>query len=114
MVSRNQLLMQIRNLHHHKLSIPQLKKSFSLIFGLFRNFQKYLCGKEFSLETNHWPLVYLCQSTVSNARLMKWALLLRPFRFRIMAIKGADCLSSLCFSIELRRYFSFVNSSDLY
>lgn len=32
MVSRNQLLMQIRNLHHHKLSIPQLKKSFSLIF----------------------------------------------------------------------------------
>lgn len=75
------------------------------------------------METDHQPLVYLSQSKVSNARLMRWALLLQPFRFRIMAIKdaenvgenvGAYCLSRLWFSIELRRYFSFVNSFDLY
>ena len=48
----------------------------------------------------HQPLVYLSHAKVSNARLMRWAILLQPYRFRIVLIKGsekvgADCLSRL-------------------
>ena len=62
-------------------------------------FQRYLYGREFLLETDHQPLAYLRDAKVSNARLMRWALLLQPFRFRIVAIRGvdnvSDCLSRL-------------------
>jgi hypothetical protein len=50
------------------------------------------------LETDHQPLKYLQQATTGNSRLMRWALLLQLFCFRIEAIKvkenvGADYLS---------------------
>lgn len=50
----------------------------------------YLYGKEFLLETDHHPLVYINKTKVSNSRVMRWALALQPYRFVIKAIKGAD------------------------
>ena len=41
-------------------------------------------------ETNHQPLKCLQQAKTGNSRLMRWALLLHPFRFRIEAIKGKE------------------------
>ncbi len=63
-------------------------------------FQRYLYGKEFTLQTDHQPLRYLKTARLANSRLMRWALLLQPFRFTIEAIKGtqnvgADYLSRL-------------------
>ena len=55
-----------------------------------QKFQQYLYGKEFILETDHQPLQYLQRAKVANARLMRWALLLQPYCFRIKAIKGKD------------------------
>jgi len=52
--------------------------------------EKYLYGREFVLETDHQPLKYLQQAKTGNSRLMRWALLLQPFRFRIEAIKGNE------------------------
>lgn len=75
------------------------KECLALVWGVLK-FQRYLYGREFILETDHRPLVYLKRGKVANARLMRWALLLQPYRFRIVAIKGtdnvgADCLSRL-------------------
>ena len=50
----------------------------------------YLYGKEFVLETDHRPLTYLNTAKVANARLMRWALALQPFKFRVENIKGVE------------------------
>ncbi|XP_062613758.1 uncharacterized protein LOC134275492 [Saccostrea cucullata] len=75
------------------------KECYAIIWAV-QKFRRYLYGKEFLLETDHQPLVYLTKAKVSNARLMRWALLLQPYRFRIISIKGsenvgADCLSRI-------------------
>ena len=75
------------------------KECYAIVWAV-QKFQRYLYGREFYLETDHQPLIYLTKSKVSNARLMRWALLLQPYRFCIVAIKGsenvgADCLSRL-------------------
>ena len=51
---------------------------------------KFLYGREFLLETDHQPLVYLNRTKVANPRIMRWALALQPYRFRIVAIKGSE------------------------
>jgi hypothetical protein len=78
------------------------KECFAIIWAV-QTFCRFLYGKEYLLETDHQSLVYLTNAKVSNARLMRWVLhvLLQPFRFRIVSIKGsenvgADCLSRLC------------------
>ncbi|XP_061184347.1 uncharacterized protein LOC133192347 [Saccostrea echinata] len=75
------------------------KECYAIIWAV-QKFRRYLYGKEFLLETDHQPLVYLTKAKVSNARVMRWALLLQPYRFRIISIKGsenvgADCLSRM-------------------
>lgn len=57
-------------------------------------FSRYLYGRAFSLETDHQPLLYLNKQKVSNSRLMRWALLLQPYRIRIKAIRGIDNLGA--------------------
>ena len=63
-----------------------------------RKFQRYLYGKEFTLQTDHEPLVYMQKARVVNSRVMRWALSLQPYNIKIEAIKsienvGADYLS---------------------
>ena len=55
-----------------------------------QKFSRYLYGKEFILEMDHQPYLYLNRKAVAYLRLMKRALLLQPYRFRIEAIKGTD------------------------
>ena len=55
-----------------------------------QKFQNYLYGKEFVLETDHQPLIYLNKTKIANARVMRWALALQPYKFRLEGIKGAD------------------------
>ena len=42
----------------------------------------YLYGREFVLQTDHRPLVYLDHAKLTNARVMRWALTLQPFRYQ--------------------------------
>lgn len=89
-----------QKLKSHQLSYSTIEKKCYAIVWAVQKFQRYLYGKEFLLETDHQPLVYCSHVKVSNARLMVWALLLQPYIFRIVAIKGsknvsADCLSRL-------------------
>lgn len=65
------------------------KECLGVIWGI-QKFQVFLYGREFLLETDHQPLVYLNRSKVANARLMRWALALQMYKFRIVSIKGSE------------------------
>ena len=71
-----------------KLSTVE-KECYALIWGI-QKFQKYLYGREFVVETDHQPLSHLNTCKMKNAKLMRWALQLQPYRFRVVAIKGKD------------------------
>ncbi|GFW88742.1 transposon Tf2-9 polyprotein [Trichonephila clavipes] len=58
----------------------------------------YLDGNSFLVMTDHNPLVWLNRNVSSNPRLMRWALALQPYNFRIVhrsgkSHKNADSLS---------------------
>lgn len=65
------------------------KECLAVVWGV-QKFHQYLYGQEFLLETDHQPLTYLDKSKTENSRLMRWALLLQQYRFRIVTIKGSD------------------------
>ena len=67
-----------------------IEKECLCIVWSIQKFHRYLFGKEFILETDHHPLVYLNKTKLVNSRLMRWALSLPPYRFQIVAIRGKD------------------------
>ena len=69
------------------------KECFTVVWAI-QKFQVYLYGREFILETDHQPLLYLNRAKVSNPRIMRWALALQPYRFTVRAIKGTDNLGA--------------------
>ena len=69
------------------------KECLGIIWGV-EKFRKYLYGVEFLLETDHKPLSYMQTAKVLNPRIMLWAMILQPYRFRIVAIRGRDNLGA--------------------
>ena len=67
-----------------------MEKECLAIVWAVRKFEPYLYGRCFILETDHQPLMYLQRAKVANGRIMRWALALQPYRFKIEAIKGSD------------------------
>ena len=65
------------------------RECLAVVFGV-KKFEKYLYGREFTLQTDHAPLAWLTRSKIQNARCMRWALYLQSYRFRIEIIKGKD------------------------
>ncbi|MCG8044622.1 MAG: RNase H-like domain-containing protein [Candidatus Thiodiazotropha endolucinida] len=60
--------------------------------------REYLIGKEFSIETDHFPLQWLNKMKDQNMRLLRWSLVLQEYRFTVHHILGknnilADMLS---------------------
>ena len=78
-----------------KLSSAQQKyavierECLAIIWAL-EKFTVYLYGKEFVIQTDHQPLTFLKTAHLSNPRLLRWALKLQPYLFRIEAIPGRD------------------------
>ena len=69
------------------------KECLGIIWGV-EKLRKYLYGVEFLLETDHKPLSYMQTAKVLNPRIMRWAMKLQPYRFRIVAIRGRDNLGA--------------------
>ena len=65
--------------------------------------RKYLYGVEFLLETDHKHLLYLQTAKVLNPRIMRWAMRLQHYRFRIVALRGQDNLGA-----DYLRHFTIV------
>jgi hypothetical protein len=64
------------------------RECLALVFGV-KHFQKYLYGNEFVIQTDHAPLSYIQRCKLENGRIMRWALFLQNYSFRIEAIKGS-------------------------
>ncbi|GFV11875.1 transposon Tf2-9 polyprotein [Trichonephila clavipes] len=69
----------------------------SIVFAINR-LHYYLDGNSFLVMTDHNPLVWLNRNVSSNPRLMRWALALQLYNFRIVhrsgkSHKNADSLS---------------------
>ena len=65
------------------------KECLGIVWGV-EKFHRYLFGTKFVLETDHAPLSYLQSAKTLNPRIMRWALRLQPYHFRIVAIRGRD------------------------
>ncbi len=70
----------------------------AIVWGV-HEFQTYLYGREFVLQTDNQPLTFINSSKVSDSRVMRWALFLQNYRFQIRQVKGkymaADYLSRM-------------------
>lgn len=89
-----------RKLNKAEENYSTIERECLAIVWAIQKFHEYLYGREFILETDHQPLVYLNSSKLLNSRLMRWSLALQPYRFRIVSIRGkenvgADFLSRL-------------------
>ena len=65
------------------------RECLALVWGI-KKFHMYLYGKEFQVETDHCPLIYMQNTKLTNSRVMRWVLSLQSYRFRIAAIKGSQ------------------------
>ncbi|KAJ8026225.1 hypothetical protein HOLleu_34017 [Holothuria leucospilota] len=65
------------------------RECLAVIWGI-QKFSPYLYGREFVLETDHQPLSCINKTKVTNGRILRWALALQPYRFRVVTIKGSD------------------------
>lgn len=65
------------------------KEGYAIVYGI-KKFQKYLYGREFTLYTDHRPLIYMQSAKYSNQKIMRWVLSLQPYSFKVLSIKGKD------------------------
>jgi hypothetical protein len=75
------------------------KECAGIIFAI-KKLRHYLDGQPFTIETDHNPLVWLRTNAGHNPRLMRWALALQPFNYKVIHRAGkenqhADCLSRM-------------------
>lgn len=59
-----------------------------IVFGIDK-FKYFLIAKQFILEVDHRPLIYLNKFKGNNSRLLHWALALQSYDFRIVHIPGS-------------------------
>ncbi|XP_072022506.1 uncharacterized protein [Amphiura filiformis] len=67
-----------------------MEKECLAVVWAIRKLELYLYGRDFVLETDHQPLLCVKRSKVANGGIMRWALSLQPYHYRIEAIKGSD------------------------
>lgn len=79
-----------RKLSTAESNFSTIEKECLAIVWAVEKFHRYLYGKSFVIEVDHEPLSYLNSAKALNARLMRWALRLQPYRFRIVYIKGSE------------------------
>ena len=65
------------------------KECLAIVWGIKR-FYLYLYGVPFVLQTDHEPLKYMDSAKYTNARLMRWAMFLQSYNFKVEAIKGSE------------------------
>ena len=65
------------------------KECLAIVWG-FKRFHLYLYGVPFVLQTDHEPLKYMNSAKFANGRLMRWAMFLQSYNFRVDAIKGSE------------------------
>ena len=67
-----------------------MEKECLAIVWAVKQFNVYLYGTPFVLQTDHQPLAYLNRMKFTNGRITWWALFLQPYSITIEAIKGSQ------------------------
>ena len=65
------------------------RECMGILYGI-KKFEYYLVGREFILEVDHKPLVYMERFKGSNDKLLRWSQGLQSYKFRIVHISGSD------------------------
>jgi len=65
------------------------REALAIVWGV-KQFESNLLGVHFFLETDHHALQYLQSAKFQNGRVMRWSLILQPYRFTVRTIKGND------------------------
>jgi transposase InsO family protein len=66
-----------------------MEKECLAVVWAIQKFKMYLYDVNFTIQTDHQPLAFLNSSKFTNDRIMRWAMFLQNYRFRIEAIKGS-------------------------
>lgn len=61
-----------------------------MIVDSTKHFRPYIYGRQFIIETDHKPLVWLFSLKDPNSRLVRWQLRLEEFDYKIQYKKGKD------------------------
>jgi len=64
------------------------REALAIIWGVKR-YHNYLYSQHFYLETDRHPLQFLNEAKQFSSRVIRWSLILQPYRFTIRAIKGS-------------------------
>ena len=81
-----------RKLLPRERNYATIEKECLAIIWAVKKFEFYLYGRVFEIHTDHQPLTFLNTKKMVNKRVMRWALALQEFRFRLVSIKGKDSL----------------------
>jgi phospholipid-translocating ATPase len=79
-----------RKLLPRELSYATIEKECLAVVYAVQKFKNYLYGKEFVLQTDHRPLIYINHNKSNNDRIMRWSLLLQPYAMKIESISGRE------------------------
>ena len=79
-----------RKLLDRERNYSTIEKECLAVVWAIKKYLQYLYGAEFTLQTDHQPLVYINQAKYENGRVMRWAMYLQNFKIRVEAIKGKD------------------------
>jgi hypothetical protein len=79
-----------KKLSQREKAYSTIEKECLAIVWSVRKYMMYLYGTEFVLQTDHQPLLYVNRARFINDRIMRWAMFLQNYRFRVEAIKGSD------------------------
>ena len=67
-----------------------IEKECLAIVWAVQKLERFLYGRDFILETDHQPLIWMTKAKLANRCVMRWALALQPYRFRLRAVKGVE------------------------
>ena len=65
------------------------RECLGIVWGI-KKFAMYLYGKQFTLQTDHRPIQFLSASKFESPRIMRWALALQSYNFKVEHIKGKE------------------------
>ena len=85
-----------RKLLERECNYPIIEKECLAIVFALHHFSKYLLMNSFIIQSDHKPLTFLKMNKTKNARLLRYALSLQPFAFKVEPIKGTEnCISDI-------------------
>lgn len=94
-----------RSLNKSEINYCTIEKELLGVVWAVKHFRPYLYGRNFVIQTDHRPLVYLFSMTNPSSRLTKFRLILEEYDFTVEYIKGstnvtADALSRIRIPIQ--------------